>query len=265
MKNSPFSLIAVFNDQANNYTGNTSTVVFLDNPVSDEEMQHLASAFNQPATTYLWKGQDENQFHVRWFAPDNEIDLCGHGSLAAVAYLTEKFEVESELQLLYRSGKLTGTRVDENICSITLAAISVVSEAAPNELLQKALGIPVVAHFKTGNKDIVLTMSEKDVQAMQPDFAILRQMDTFGYAITAPGDKIDFVSRTLVPHVQQLEDPATGSSHAALAPFWSKKLNKEKMVAHQLSKRGGKFICGIKADKVTLSGGFQVIASGSLT
>lgn len=264
MKNIPFTLIAVFTDPKINYSGNTSTVVFLDNPISDEEMQHLAAEFNQPATTYLWKGDDEHQYHVRWFAPDSEIGLCGHGSLAAIAYLTENFNVKSDVQLIYRDGQLSGRRSGGDICTLTLDAIPIVSEEATNELLQKALGVPVIGQFKTGNKDIVLTVSEKDVQFMKPDFALLRQMVTFGYAVTAPGDQVDFVSRTFVPHVQQLEDPATGSSHAALVPFWTKKLNKQKMIAHQLSKRGGKFICEINADKVSLSGGFQVIAGGNL-
>ena len=63
---------------------------------------------------------------------------------------------------------------------------------------------------------------------MTPDFQKLRTMEMFGYIVTAPSssEEIDFVSRTIIPHVQQLEDPATGSSHAALVPFWANKLNK---------------------------------------
>src|SRR5690606_34856883 len=141
---------------------------------------------------------------------------------------------------------------------------SIASEERPSEILKEALGIPVLARFKTGNKDIVLTESESHVKNMRPDFAKLRQLETFGYAVTAPGDKVDFVSRTFVPHVQQLEDPATGSSHAVLVPFWSRRLGKNTLVAHQLSKRGGKFLCEVNGDEVSLSGGFEVIAEGKL-
>lgn len=264
MNKTPFSLIAVFNDKQLGFTGNTSSVVFLEEQIPDKAMQHLAAEFNQPATTYLWKGHAQNQYHVRWFAPDGEIGLCGHGSLAAVAYLTARLETEPKLELLYRQGSILGERVEAHLCRLKLNAIPVLSEEKPSELLKEALGIPVLAQFKTGNKDIVLTDSEKTVQNMQPDFAKLRQLEAFGYAVTAPGANADFVSRTLVPHVKQLEDPATGSSHAALVPFWSKKLGKEKMVAHQLSKRGGKFICEIDATEVSLSGFFEVIAEGTL-
>ena len=264
MKNAPFSLIAVFNDTTLGFKGNTSTVVLLENSISDKEMQHYAAEFNQPATTYLWKGNKDNQYHVRWFAPDAEIGLCGHGSLAAIAYLTNKFDANASVELLYRDGAISGSRVDDKLCMLSLRAIPVLSEETPTELLQQALGIPVWGQFKTGNKDIILTREEKDVQNMKPDFSLLRKLESFGYAVTAPGDQVDFVSRTFVPHVKQLEDPATGSSHAALVPFWSRKLNKNTLVAHQLSNRGGKFICEISADTVSLHGGFEVIAGGNL-
>jgi len=94
-------------------------------------------------------------------------------------------------------------------------------------------------------------------------FALLRTSEIFGYAVTALGDESDFVSRTLVPHVHQLEDPATGSSHAALAPFWSKRLNKSKMTAYQLSSRGGKFNIRLENNLVNLSGEFQCLSSGT--
>lgn len=264
MKNAPFSLIAVFNDTVLGFTGNTSTVVSLEDPLSDKEMQHFAAEFNQPATTYLWKGSNENKYHVRWFAPDAEIGLCGHGSLAAIAYLTNKFDADTPVELLYRNGSISGKRVGDKLCMLSLKAIPVLSEETPVELLQQALGIPVLAQFKTGNKDIVLTKEEKDVQNMNPDFPLLRKLETFGYAVTAPGDQVDFVSRTLVPHVRQLEDPATGSSHAALVPFWSMRLNKSTLVAHQLSSRGGKFICEVNSGIVSLSGSFEEIAEGKL-
>ncbi len=97
---------------------------------------------------------------------------------------------------------------------------------------------------------------------MRPDFAKLRESEIFGYAVTAPGDQVDFVSRTIVPHVQQLEDHATGSSHAALTPFWAERLNKNQMQALQLSRRGGRFVCSLEGDQVTLEGKFSVLARG---
>ncbi|MGB0178260.1 MAG: PhzF family phenazine biosynthesis protein, partial [Owenweeksia sp.] len=88
------------------------------------------------------------------------------------------------------------------------------------------------------------------------------ESEVFGYVVTAAGNKVDFVSRTLVPHVQQLEDPATGSSHALLTPFWAKRLGKNTLYAHQLSSRGGAFNCTYNDEKVQLNGRFSILATG---
>jgi PhzF family phenazine biosynthesis protein len=227
-------------------------------------MQTLAADLNQPATSFLWPSDKENQFHVRWFAPDAEIDLCGHGSLAAIAYLSKQYGNSDAYTLLYPNGQISGRYHNQETCSITLAAIPVIQPEPVPDLLSQALGTPVLSVFRTANKNIVLLEKQQDVQRMQPDFALLRQFPTFGYAVTAPGEEVDFVSRTLVPHVRQLEDPATGSSHAALAPFWAQRLNKNHMEAHQLSPRGGKFICKISGDEVVLHGAFSFIAHGHI-
>ena len=263
MKDAPFSLIAVFVDAEHSFSGNTAAVILLNAAITDHEMQTIAADFNQPATTFLWPGETDNAFHVRWFAPDAEIDLCGHGSLAALAFLSKQGNHDMFV-LQYRNGKIEGKQDGDGMCVMYMEAILVLSERPVPELLTKALGIPVKACYETNGKQIVLSDNEQSIREMTPDYAILRQLDTFGYAITAPGDQVDFVSRTLVPHVKQLEDPATGSSHAALVPFWSEKLGKNNLVAHQLSPRGGKFICDIDQGIVSLKGEFKVIGEGKL-
>lgn len=264
MKDTPFSLIAVFIDRALGFKGNTASVVLLNDPLTDQKMQEMAADFNQPATTFLWPAQEGNTFHVRWFAPDAEIGLCGHGSLAAFAFLSQLHQSDEMFALQYRNGKIEGKRDGKDSCILYIQAIPVLSELPVPELLPKALGIPVKACYETNGKQIVLSDNEQSIREMAPDFSMLRQLDTFGYAVTAPGDEVDFVSRTLVPHVRQLEDPATGSSHAALVPFWSERLKKNNFVAHQLSPRGGKFIGHINQGTVSLKGEYKVIGQGQL-
>ena len=259
----PLSIIAVFTAPELGFTGNTAAVLFTEKSLAEKEMRRLASDLNQPATTFLWPGEEQNTFYVRWFAPDAEIGLCGHGSLAAIAYLHNHHKTDS-LKLRYNAGEITGTANNDGTCSMQLNAIDVTGQAEPSPILEAGLGIPVKEYFTTNNKQIVVVGSEKELEEMKPDFEKLRQSDVFGYSVTAPGETADFVSRTLVPHVQQLEDHATGSSHAALAPFWSKRLGKSKMTALQLSKRGGKFECEVKGKQVTLSGYYTLIAEGQL-
>jgi predicted PhzF superfamily epimerase YddE/YHI9 len=100
---------------------------------------------------------------------------------------------------------------------------------------------------------------------MKPDFDWLRKSKIFGYAVSAPGDQVDFVSRTLVPHVLQLEDHATGSSHAILVPYWAEKFGKPKMQSLQLSPRGGAFNCELNGNKVLLSGQYEILDHGNIS
>lgn len=260
----PFFLIEVFNEPALQFKGNTTAVLWLEQPMEDEKMQEIAADFNQPATTFLWPASAPNAFHVRWFAPDAEIDLCGHGSLAAVIFLSIYSSVNGAITLIYRDGQIQGKMSSHDTCFMILNAIPVISEEVVPNVLKEGLGIPVTGYFTTHNKQIVLVENEDKLKEMQPDFAKLRESEAFGYIVTAPGNEVDFVSRTLVPHVQQLEDHATGSSHAALAPFWGQRLQKNCLVAHQLSRRGGKFICELGDDKVKLNGSFSILAKGKL-
>lgn len=258
----PFFLIEVFNEPTLHFKGNTTAVLWLDQPLEEEKMQEIAADFNQPATTFLWPASASNAFHVRWFAPDAEIDLCGHGALAGIIFLSTYGSASGTLRLIYRDGQIHGKMSSHATCFMILDAIPVLSEEVVPDVLKEGLGIPVTAYFTTHNKQIVLVESEDSLKEMEPDFAKLRESETFGYIVTAPGNEADFVSRTLVPHVQQLEDHATGSSHAAIAPFWGQRLQKDHMVAYQLSRRGGKFVCGLENGKVKLGGAFSILAKG---
>lgn len=149
--------------------------------------------------------------------------------------------------------------------AMTLECIRHNGATAIPDGLEKALGVEIAAYYPTSNKDIVLLSNEESVIHMKPDFVALREIRVFGYAVTAPGNAVDFVSRTLVPHVQQLEDHATGSSHAALAPFWSERLGKTNLTAIQHSPRGGYFNCQVDRDLCTLTGSFTLIAAGRIT
>lgn len=258
----PFSLIEVFNEPKLNFKGNTAAVVLLEKPIDKSEMQQIAKDFMQPATTFLWP-KDKLEYAVRWFAPDSEIDLCGHGSLAAIAYLAINKGISEAVALQFENGTITGEASSNNFASISIKAIPITRKESIPSLLEEALDVKILEHFSTANKNIVLLENEEVVKNMKPDFGKLRQMKTFGYAVTAKGNEVDFVSRTLVPHVQQLEDPATGSSHAALLPFWAERLKKNKLTAHQLSERGGKFNCELSNGQAHLGGNFTELAKGT--
>lgn len=259
----PYRLIAVFTDSKTGLDGNISAVTEVPEMLPNDVMQRIARDLHQPATTFLTPPDSEGLRQVRWFAPDAEIGLCGHGTAAAGAHLSETFGAGS---FAFKAGDhiLSGKGDPaQRSFEISLDAIPVISELPVPEALTEGLGIKVKAHFSTGNKNIVLVESAEALRHMKPQFHILRTLDYFGYAVTAPGaGECDFVSRTLVPHVGQLEDHATGSSHAALVPFWFEKTGKNSMTARQLSPRGGRFLCGLNGHTVSLGGEYQVLAEG---
>lgn len=255
----PFSIIAVFIDDKLSLRGNTAAIVDLEYHLSDDTMQQLAADFNQPATTFLWR--EDTKIVVRWFAPDAEIKLCGHGSLAAFAYLDPK----EETSLTYNNGVISGRKTGEHSYCISLSPILSSHEEEPDPAIIDGLNTQIKGYYSNNNKNIILLENENAVRDLKPNFSILKNMEPFGIIVTAPGDEVDFVSRTFVPKVQQLEDPATGSSHAALTPFWAERLDKVEMTAIQLSSRGGKLNCHLKNGRVEVSGQAKTIATGVLT
>lgn len=259
-----FDLIAVFTEDQLGLDGNPSVVIETTRPLDETYMKRIARDMNQPATTFIVNDQATRELSMRWFAPDAEIGLCGHGTAAAAAFLSGKYG--SGTYHIQGGGQRLRCTADESHFDIALEGIAIQRELPVPEQLCTALGAEVVALFETDNKHIAVVSSAREVKDMKPDFQQLRGLPHFGYAVTAPGDEeqVDFVSRTLVPFVQQLEDHATGSSHAALAPYWARRLRKPVLSAIQLSPRGGFFRCEVHKDgQVGLSGQYRVLARGT--
>jgi PhzF family phenazine biosynthesis protein len=96
--------------------------------------------------------------------------------------------------------------------------------------------------------------SQEQVRALQPDMALLAQLDRRGVIATAPGTNADFVSRFFAPAAGIPEDPVTGSAHCMLTPYWSRRLGKSRLHALQVSARGGELFCEDRGARVTLTG-----------
>ena len=100
---------------------------------------------------------------------------------------------------------------------------------------------------------------------MQPNFSLLKEINSRGMVITSPGDKVDFVSRCFYPEAGIEEDPVTGSAHTMLTPYWANQLKKDELEAHQLSKRGGKLFCNLAGDRVFISGSSVIYFDGIIS
>ena len=132
----------------------------------------------------------------------------------------------------------------------------------PPEIL-KSLGNPEIAGVYKHRDYVVELMNEDAVRKCKPDFTLMKSMRD-NLMITAPGKDVDFVSRFFAPYIGIDEDPVTGSAHSQLIPFWSNKLGKMKMLAKQLSQRGGSLVCELRNNRVIMGGSCKFYMKGEI-
>ena len=112
---------------------------------------------------------------------------------------------------------------------------------------------------------LVVYGSAAEVAALKPDFAALGKVDSWAVIATAPGENgVDFVSRFFAPRQGIDEDPATGSSHCTLVPYWAKRLGKTTLQARQLSRRVGALTCALNGDRVSIAGRAVLYLEGQI-
>jgi PhzF family phenazine biosynthesis protein len=242
------------------FSGNPAAVCPLKKWISGESMQSVAAENNLSETAFFVGAK--GRYHLRWFTPVKEIDLCGHATLAS-AYVIFNHIDRSLKDLVFdsRSGPLS-VRRDGNLLTMDFPSQKPQPCKAPEELLS-ALGHKPVAVLKAADYVVVLE-DEESVRKIAPDMTLLKKIDLRGVAVTAKGAKADFVSRFFAPKYGINEDPVTGSSHCELAPYWSKKLGKKELRAVQLSKRGGEKLCRDMGERVLLSGKAVLYMEGAI-
>jgi predicted PhzF superfamily epimerase YddE/YHI9 len=213
-------------------------------------MQAIAAENNFSETAFLVpRGAD---FVLRWFTPVVEIDLAGHPTLASAFVLFNEGKVAGEhVRFHSRSGLLTITRKGD-VLDLDFPSRPAAPCVVP-ETLFHGLGKKPVEVLKSRDY-LAVFATEAEVLALKPDFAVLQTLDCLGVIATAPGGDCDFVSRFFAPAAGIVEDPVTGSAHCTLIPYWSQRLNKTKLFARQISKRGGELFCE-QADERVLIGG----------
>lgn len=236
------------------FAGNPAAVIPLDKWLDTQLMQKIALENNLSETVFIVTSDKADcDFEIRWFTPELEINLCGHATLASAYVLFNMLNFNKpEIRFSSQSGILKVTRENDLICLNFPSWKPERLDIYPEELSAILDYREFVAVYK--HRDILVEfMTEDDVKNCNPDFSLMKKhIDKM--IITAPGKKIDFVSRFFAPGAGVDEDPVTGSAHSQLIPFWSEKLNKTKLHALQLSKRGGEIWCELKGNRVIMKG-----------
>ena len=233
------------------YEGNPAAVVPLSEWLPDSTLQNIALENNLSETAFFVPV--ENGFHIRWFTPLAEVDLCGHATLASAYVLFNHLDYnQNQIRFESKSGELKVKKENELI--VLNFPVSELLEIDVPENLKSAFNSRPVQCFR-GRDDIMLVFnSEKQILDLKPDFQKIIQSKTRGIIATAKSEKYDFVSRFFAPAVGVNEDPVTGSAHTMLIPFWSKQLDKTSLIAKQVSKRGGILDCKNLGERVEIGG-----------
>lgn len=237
------------------FGGNPAAVIPLQQWLSTELMQQIAIENNLSETVFFVPSKNnEADYEIRWFTPAVEINLCGHATLAS-AYVLFNILNFSKTQIRFssKSGILKVSQKDSLISMDFPSWKPERLDIYPAEL-QTILGNVEIVGVYQYRDILVELLNEEAVKNCNPDFFLMkRHIDKM--IITAPGKDTDFVSRFFAPGAGVDEDPVTGSAHSQLIPFWSEKLNKNKLHALQLSKRGGEIWCEqLNTERVTMAG-----------
>ena len=250
------------------FGGNPAAVIPLEEWLDDKLMQQLAVENNLSETVFFVPAADTKyDYEIRWFTPASEINLCGHATLAT-AYVLFNILGFTKPQILFssKSGLLQVHKKDDLIVMDFPSWKPERITDYPEELAS-ILGNPEIVGVYRYRDLLVELNSEEAVKNCNPDFTLMKK-HVNKLIITAPASsnkEIDFVSRFFAPGEGIDEDPVTGSAHSQLIPFWSDKLEKRKMRALQLSKRGGELWCEqINEQRVGMSGKAVFYMKGEL-
>ncbi len=244
------------------FKGNPAAIIPLKQWIDDDLMQQIALENNLSESAYFVPTKDG--YHLRWFTPEYEMDLCGHATLAS-AYIIKKF-LEPQLKTIHFSTQKAGNLkvgVGEGTLTLDFPARMPLPAAIPTQLLQSLNLREALAVLKFRDYFVVLP-DEASVIGVQPDYGLMKQLDGVGVIVTAKGQTADVVSRCFYPGAGIAEDPVTGSAHCAIVPYWAEKLNMQKLHCKQLSQRGGDLKCELKGDRVLMEGSCVLYLKGTI-
>lgn len=263
MKKLPIYQVDAFADTV--FQGNPAAIIPLESDwLADDLMQKIAAENNLAETAYIIKRTD--YYDIRWFTPAVEVDLCGHATLASAHVVLNLFEQKAQQVRFnsHRSGSLQVTKNQDHLI-LDFPTDTFTKTDLPEALIQ-GLGVVPNETFK-GKTDYMLVFDHQEqIESLQPNFNWIAKVKARGVIVTAPAkDKtVDFVSRFFAPQSGINEDPVTGSAHTTLVPYWSERLGKKELVAHQISPRGGTIQCQHKGERVELGGKSALYLKGEI-
>jgi PhzF family phenazine biosynthesis protein len=206
----------------------------------------------------------DSHYEIRWFTPKTEVELCGHATLAS-AYILFHHRQHPAEKIVFssrQSGLLSVERQNGHLV-LDFPADEIAPCPIPQQCRDAFIPIPQ-ACFKGRSDYMLVFKNQKDIELIWPNIELLSQVDARGIIVTAPGDKVDFVSRFFAPQAGITEDPVTGSAHTTLTVYWANRLKKNELTAEQLSTRKGYLKCFLENGRVKIAGKAKLYMSGEI-
>ena len=232
------------------FEGNPAAVCVLEQFPSDETMLKIAMENNLSETAFAVKTGEH--YHLRWFTPGGEINLCGHATLGTAFVLFRDYEKDAEsITFDTLSGALTVSK-NGSLLEMDFPAFEI-KQVPVTDAMADAIGArPVEAWL--GDDLVCILENEVSVRNAKPDQAKLAGLDGLLQHITAKSAEFDCVTRSFAPKLSVAEDPVCGRAHCHVVPMWVEKLGKNTLTARQVSPRGGTLYCKANNGRVTLAG-----------
>lgn len=244
--------VNAFTDRS--FAGNPAAVCVMEEWIDDALMARIAVENRLSETAFAVGGA--GRYHLRWFTPGGEIDLCGHATLATAAVIGRFYSPGAErLAFDTLSGELAAADAGDGLLEMDFPAYSL-TPVEVTAAMTAALGArPLQAWM--GHDLLCVMGSEEQVRRLTPDMdavADLPGLLCHVTAVTAPASDYDCVSRSFAPKLAVDEDPVCGSGHCHIAPYWARALGKDRLACWQASARDGELFCAVRGDRVTLAG-----------
>ena len=252
----------------------------------DRVFQQIAKEMNLSETAFITVANQTpsaSRYFLQWFTPTNEVDLCGHATLASAHILFERFLSKSSideivfetkvagelkirkcnekgrLQMDFPMGNPNPISLDDEILAEIRLKLNLTQEILAIQLCRKTKKL--LLHLSSVDDCIKPQQNLTEINFDSSIKPFIR-----GIIVTGPEVSSDFSSRYFAPWNGILEDPVTGSAHTVLAVYWSHLLNKTRLVGHQKSERGGYIECELDAknQRVFLRGSAVTVLHGEL-
>lgn len=241
-------IVDAFTDEV--FHGNQAAICILDQWLPEDLMMNITRENNFSETAFAVREGDK--YHLRWFTPGGEIDLCGHATLAC-AYVLFRFYIPDADKIVFStlSGDLIVSR-NGDLLEMVFPAYRLKKVPVTQDMIDAIGAVPTEAYM---GRDLLCVFDHADtIRNLTPDMDKLLKLDGLLLQVTALGETTDSISRSFAPKLNVTEDPVCGSGHCHIVPYWAERLGKENIVAYQASRRGGILYCRMSGDKVFLAG-----------